>query len=390
MWLRRSRGAFFAAAVASDAEARRREGDTLRLVDLYKHVAVGVAARRQQGQGAAAWRRYETSCHEWGGAAPLPLTPEKALGFGLGECLRGISTSNLGQTLKALVGHAEDEGYATDGWDPAARRRVAAGVAALKTDFPAEIIRAAPMTDAVMRQVRRYLQPYLNRGDLYATMWWSMLTAAYAGLLRSIEFLSDALTPSQVYLEDGDGGWMLGLFLPFRKPSRTELDRESDHITLPRRPAAEADLDPLPAMQAYAAAAGITLGVGTGPLYVRRRKDGTEWPLPRQAADARQPQGLQYPQALSELKQLLAAAGVADADAYSWHSFRRGMATKLLAMGVPWDVVKKLGGWASDESMSNYDARGRAVAAAVHAAMAAPPALGQQSRGRATRGARGR
>jgi len=103
------------------------------------------------------------------------------------------------------------------------------------------------------------------------------------------------------------------------------------------------------------------LGAGNAPLFVRRRRTRPCAPWPESKP------GYQYASALPELRWLLRQAGVppADAEAYSWHSLRRGAATRLLAMGVPWDVVKKLGGWAADASLVNYDARGRDVAAAV-------------------------
>jgi len=350
--------------VRAEAGARQEAGSKpMTLAELSGHVDSAAAARRAAGSGNRAWGRYVQACSDYAGAAPLPLTPEKVLGFALCECLRGISSSSLKATCISLESHVREEGWEMSGWDTLAPSRIRRGLDALVHEFPTDVVRAKPMTDVIMRDVRAYLEPYLARGDLYALMWWAMLSVAYAGCLRSIEFLGDALTPQQVRVTHGPGGSMLELDLPFRKTHRNVRDEESDRVTLPPRRRADADLDALPAMQAYAVAAGIDLGTGPAPMFVRRRRSAPCGEVPE-----RKP-GYQYQTSLSELRWILGKEGLQAAEGarFSLHSLRRGGATRLLEIGVQWDIVKKLGGWAADTSLSNYDARGRALAASVTA-----------------------
>jgi len=387
VWRRRSRGASLASGVAADVAARAGTGrGPMTLGDLAAHAMAATASAT--GAGAAAWRRYVAACAAYGDTPPAPFTPAGALGFALCECLRGINSSGLSAAVAAALRHAEDTGVEMQGWNDAGRRTVSRGLRALAADFPAEVVRARPMTDEVMLAVHAYLGPFLARGDVYARMWWAMLTTAYAGCLRSIEFLGDALTPGQLSVSSVAGGRdMLELDLPFRKTSRNERDAEMDRVTLPPRPPAERLLDPLPAMRAYLVAAGLELGTGDEPLFERRRRDPTGTPWPESAPC------YSYAASLRELRWLLRKAGPSDADAgtYAWHSCRRGMATHLLAMGVPWGVVKKLGSWAADASLANYDARarrrpGRAPRRRARLRASAPRRGGRAGEGRRLRG----
>ena len=350
------------------------------LEDLAEHVRGAVAAQRKTGAPGAAWASYEASSRQWH-ADPLPLTPEKALGFALAECMRGVSTAQLNARLASLRAYAAGEELPMAGWGPGSTRLLAMGVAALKREFPAEIIRARPMTDEVMRAVRAYLRMYLDSGHVYAHMWWSMLTLAYAGCLRSVSFLDAALSTSDLYISVRGGIRRLEADVAFRKTSRDRKDEGRDRLTFPGRGGTDADLDPLRALESYAAAAGLTIGSGDRPLYERRRRaSGQLWPEARP--------GYSYHSSLKELKWLLWRAGVPFWGSYSWHSLRRGCATRLLARGVPWDVVKKLGAWATDSAMENYDARGWEVADAVELWDIEPARPGDWALAR--RGSRGR
>ena len=397
------------ADVVTAASARAAAGATpLTLEDLATHVRGVVAERRSDGAEGEAWRCYEEAAQVWGSEL-LPLTPEKVLGFALGECLRGISTLYLLKRLTALRTYAIGNGLAMQGWNSRSLSEIKAGAAALRRDFPAEVIRSLPMTDEVMRRVLAYLQPYMIEGELYALMWWSMLTLAYAGCLRSVSFLAGALTLSQMRVTvNAAGKRRLEAHVCWRKMSRNVKDRDRDWLTVPGRGGEDADLDALTALETYAAAAGLTLGVGSTPLYDRRRRNGNLWPqkqrlmlavgkvspagaAPASSATRRSgPRvGYLYPAALKEFKWLLRASAVPDAAEYAWHSLRRGCATRLLAAGAPWDVVKKLGGWASDAAMENYDARGSAVADAVEHFQAEPAEPGAWALGRVGGGIRG-
>jgi len=320
--------------------------------------AAAAVSRRSTGGGAGVWRRYVAACDRHGGTPDLPVTPEKVMGFALGECLRGMSTRQLPDAVGSLLRHAEEEELAMGGWTAKSRRRVDGVVALLCEEFPAEVIRARPLTDEVLRQVRAYLAPFLDRGDRWALMWWALLTLSYAACLRSIEYLQGALTAAQISVVTlpCSGRQALCLDLPFSKGRRNVRDGERDRVAVPRRSDADQDIDAFPAVQAYMAAVGHRIGVSERALFEPRN---------RTTGDPKDPLfGVyKYSTAMRDLRWLLHAAGVADADAFSTHSMRRGGATLLLSIGTPWKSVKRIGRWASDDAMDNYDARVAAVAA---------------------------
>jgi integrase len=119
---------------------------------------------------------------------------------------------------------------------------------------------------------------------------------------------------------------------------------------VPRRLAADADLDAFLAIQDWRQRCGAEFGVGVTPVFSARHKKsgGLLHPLERDYP---------YPRALEDVRWVLEQAGVAHAGSYGMHSLRRGCATRLLGAGAPWATVKRLIGWQSDAAMEKYDGR---------------------------------
>jgi site-specific recombinase XerD len=72
-----------------------------------------------------------------------------------------------------------------------------------------------------------------------------------------------------------------------------------------------------------------------------------------------------------QLPTLCAAAGIAHAEDYKGHSFRRGGATSLARAGVQWHTIKKMGRWKSNAYQlyidhSHTQLKQAAVQAATH------------------------
>lgn len=167
----------------------------------------------------------------------------------------------------------------------------------------------------------------------------------------------------------------------WRKTSKTVLDPLSDVLQLPFSD--DPRFDVARALRRHLELQGIAAGAGTTPLF-----RAIKYTLPHPGDP---PSGVPlkgspvYTRArhLGNLRKLLGHVGygtpggpLADRkpDDFGLHSLRSGGATTLLALGVPWDVVKRLGNWKSDESMVNYDRRKEDLVFAVVRAIRAAPA----------------
>ena len=344
---------------------RRREGLTLRasvlstsvpcgatLTDVGAHVILQGKLLAPSSGASSAFAAYERQCRLHGDTPPLPPDSSKVLGFLFTELDRGLSNTGMGSLVSALTSYFARAGYPLSDDE---KSLVSDGRRLLEAEFPSEVRRARPLTDASLLRVRSYLDPYIRRGDLFALEWWALLSTGYAGLYRGGEVLGDALTWEQVTtIRTREGHPALVLDVPFRKASKNVRDKDVDVHVVPARPGSV--LDPYPAMKAYADASGARFGTRSGPVFPLRSKMTGLTARP----DGAYPDGA----ARAHLRWLLEKAGVPEPSTYGLHSMRRGGATMLLAAGVDWASVKKLGAWRSNAA-ELYDARGADLADSI-------------------------
>ena len=336
-------------AAAAEAALSRKSaaGGGITLADAA--AAWGAADRRRwlaDSAAARAWKAYTTTCGRYH-TPPLPLSLPKLEGFALIELIEGRGSQTLGKLISALRSYAIVERLATDGLDDAELRALKGTLRRMCKEYPGTIKRVEPMLDDTLKRVHRFLAPFLSRGDLYALMWWAMLLTARDGCLRSIEYLGDALTASQVTRTKlPDGRPTFALSLDFRKTHKDEHGRNSSVVL----PIGHGVLSAPAALDAYIAAAHITPGKGAWPVFPRRRRvsggvvDGTRGTHDYQAA-------------LDDLRWILEKAGVGNAKDFGMHSMRGGLPTELLALGAQPQSVLKFGDWSDPRSMALYDAR---------------------------------
>ena len=299
---------------------------------------------------ARIFKAYEAQCVAHG-TPPRPFDCDKALGFLYVTMDRGLSNTGLDGTASSLLTYMN---CVSEGLSAADENRLREGVKVLSFEFPSEVRRSTPLTDADLSRVRVFFDPFLRRSGIWALSWWALLTLGYAGLYRGGELLGDALTWSQLRSRRlADGSIAVVLDCPFRKTNKNTRDKNYDVGVVPPRTGAFAYLDPFTALAALARASGAAWGQGSTPVFSLRAKLTGKVTRP----DAGYPDGA----ARSDLRWLLGQAGVPLPHSYGLHSMRRGGATFLLAAGAPWSSVKKLGGWRSD-ALELYDARGAALA----------------------------
>lgn len=316
---------------------------------------------------ARAFAAYTRQCAAFAGTPAYPPTADKILGFLYTELDRGVSNTHLGSTTSSLLAYFAATGSPLSAH---ATQLITAGRRLLEVEFPAEVRRARPLTDAALLRIRAFLDPYLRRGDLFALEWWALLTLGYGGLYRGCELLGSALDWSQVtYTRTRAGAWALIVDSPFRKTNKRSRDTDVDVHVVPPRSDTPA-LDPYLAMKAYADAAGKRMGVAGGPVFPARHK--------MTGAIARRDAEYSDDAARSHLRWLIQKAGLPNPEAYGLHSMRRGGATMLLAAGVDWPSVKKLGAWKSDAA-ELYDARGADLADAIAASLQPRSRLGRRA-----------
>lgn len=355
IWKRRRKGLTLRASVLSTSVSR---GATL--TEVGSHVISQGKLLAPSLGASSAFAAYELQCLRHAGTPPLPPDSSKILGFLFTELDRGLSNSGMGTLVSALTTYFARAGYPLSDGE---KSLISDGRRLLEAEFPSEVRRARPLSDASLLRVRSYLDPYIRRGDLFALEWWALLTTGYAGLYRGCEVLGGALTWEQVTsIRTRDGYMALVLDVPFRKASKNVRDKDVDVHVVPARPGSA--LDPYPAMKAYADASGARFGTRSGPVFpLRFKKTGL---TARQ--DGAYPDGA----ARAHLRWLLEKAGVPEPSTYGLHSMRRGGATMLLAAGVDWASVKKLGAWRSNAA-ELYDARGADLADSISETLRLPP-----------------
>jgi len=317
---------------------------------------VGRAAKLDEPSAAQARaaRDYERVCEAHGDSAPWPLSADKVLGFLFAELDRGLSNTGLSALSSALQGYARRSEAPLS---PAEAERTRLGVKVLDFEFPSEVRRSRPLTDAIMRRVHIFLEPYLRAESIWAASWWALLCLGYGGLYRGGELLGAAMTWEQLSESAlPDGTPVLVVDCPFRKVNKSTRDKDYDVGVVPPRTEGDSWLDPYRAVTFFAHVSGHKLGEGQDPVFSRRVKRSGACVY----SDGAFPDGV----ARADLRWLLAKAGIEESEAFGLHSMRRGGATFLLACGAPWSEVKKLGGWRSD-ALQLYDTRGVSLAASL-------------------------
>jgi hypothetical protein len=283
------------------------------------------------------------------------VTPEKIVGFLVGECLRGISSQTLRGRLAALRRYLLDN-PGTPGASAATNAAASAvytrTLGWLEKEFPGEVQRKNIFDDATLRKMRAFLDPFLRRGDLFALSTWSMLLLNCSLGCRNVHLRGRAFTWSQVTpLMMRDGTPTLAADLPYSKANRGRRDKQFDGVPVPRRSSDDRDLDAYLAFVRYASALGLTIdGTGSDAVFPsRHRLSGAL----KNAIEQDTPEHVQR----ADLRWILEQAGVPNVNGWGLHSPRRTAATRYLRLGVsPYTVMRQCG-WASEKSLRIYDAR---------------------------------
>lgn len=316
-----------------------------------------MSARAKYGGAAAtaAWARFTETCGRHR-TEPTPVTPEKVCGFLLGECLRGVSSQTLAAKLGGLLRFLDDNNVvdrSDDALSAGARREYARCIQVLEKEFPGEVRRKRTFSDEDLRRIKLYLQPYLDKGGLFASGFWAQLLLACAVGSRHKNLRGRAFTWSQISTASlSDGSLTLVLDLPYRKMRRGLRDVQFDKVAVPRRDGADHDLDAVSAMEEYAVRCGVALGSSSSGDAVfphRHKLSGLPSdPLLRDCSSH---------QARAEQLFVLEAAGFPEPKAYGLHSARRTAASRMLRLGVDGYTVMRICGWASVRSLATYDNR---------------------------------
>ena len=308
---------------------------------------------------ASATRLYAAGCTALGVAAG-PLTASRVLAVMFWGAARGVQSGGIVPMLSGLRAAVAGLRLQAAGLDAAAWTRLASDAAALRMYFPQVVDRKAPVTDAVLLQLRDVLAPYLQRPGLpgdWARQWWSIVTLGYACCFRFADYqlLSLSCISELALAAGGVGGREPGepeasytITMPFTKTQKDTWDKVRDARPVPRR---GGPLDASDALRAYLAGRRMVPGGADELLFPRLRKSGAV------ALKAGAPGPYSHELALGNLRFLLDAARVPDGDSYGMHSLRSGGATHYLALGLPWDVVKRIGNWRADSSLQIYDRR---------------------------------
>jgi len=208
------------------------------------------------------------------------VTPEKVCGFLLGECLRGVSSQTLAAKLGGLLRFLDDNDVvdrSDDALSAGARREYARCIQVLEKEFPGEVRRKRTFSDEDLRRIKQYLQPYLDKGGLFASGFWAQLLLACAVGSRHKNLRGRAFTWSQISIASvSDGSLTLVLDLPYRKMRRGLRDVQFDKVAVPRRDGANRDLDASGTMEEYAVLGGVALGsISPGDAAFLHRHKGS-------------------------------------------------------------------------------------------------------------------
>ena len=326
--------------------------------------------RKLDGGYTATWESYVRIVKSCGTADTNTITAgtlRGALVFRVSQ--DRLSSQQLGQYASKLKAYALSSGGRVK-WLVADQEYKAIHkyfIDDLQKMYPAEVERSTELTLQVLRTVYARIKPFLTKGDLWTWNFWSWLTLAFSGMLRAIDYVNrkahlrnDQLgTAAADVFGDGKAVTVLTADLPFRKTEKGLRDINADFICIPELPFDGGIFGARRNMQQYLALQGRSIGGDERNVYQRYCKCGAKRGIVLGGVYS-------YEKGLSDLKWVLATAGVHEADSYGMHSARSGGLTFLLSLGVPWQTCRRLGAWKTDSAMQkSYDRRKVAVAEEV-------------------------
>lgn len=300
--------------------------------------------------GAGAYKThyagYERACRG-GGIAPLPVTLAKMAHL-LGDYVfvRGNKTSGLGTVVSNIKMYVTRFLPGRVLWLPYEDEvRLRSYVSEMEKIAPAEIDYAEPLRKPVLVKMRRYLGPRLASGDPWATQTWAMCLLMHQTCMRASEAVEGGLITSHFQYQCDDAGVVLGMTIlkPLHKTSKRAIDAREDCTVVATR----GDMfDAVAAVEAHMRVnhPGVTL---TAML-------GVQFYTPRTAAG--RVGGARSVASVVKMLQddVLRPAGVEKPEQYTGHSFRSGGCTDLLAEGVAYAEVSRIGGWRTDSAQWRY------------------------------------
>lgn len=250
---------------------------------------------------------------------------------------------------------------------------------------PSVRVRARIIDKALLRRIYDYLQTGVRAGNAFAVQMWCICAVAHQTMRRLGSLLYDNVTIGDVDFIHTQGGALAGarIFLPLGKTHKAAASERC--FTYMR--ARDDVFDAVSALQRHMEALGVTdenkLEKGRELLFRRLHASGE--PAPGWG------RGYRKDAFVRDLRlDVLGPAGVEDPEEYTGHGFRAGGLTDMVAEGVAWRTIARIGDWSDNStSMAGYD-RPREVTlvtrylkrgnGAKHPAMPAPAGRGPQAR----------
>lgn len=263
-------------------------------VDLYLDAAERANTRRSY---ASAIQHFEV---EWGGL--LPATIDSIARY-LAAYAESLSLNTLKLRLAALSRWHQDHGFP----DPTKASKIRQLLKGIRTLHPAQEKRAKPLELEILRDVSDWLieatAAAVSRGDSASALRQTRDRAlVLLGFWRG--FRSDELVNLQIEFIEIKPGEGLTCFLPRSKGDQHLEGRSFSCPALSR-------LCPVEAVEDWLSLSNLK----TGPLFRKIDRWG-------HLSDA----GLVPSSVIPMLRRLLTQAGIAEAEAFSSHSLRRGFA----------------------------------------------------------------
>lgn len=300
----------------------------------------------------SAWKQYAEMCAHYG-RLPTPLSVVSLVAYMLWYvCVRQNSSANLNSQLSALHAHARVVGLAWPDFSVhGSGASMTARIAKVQKDWPAEV-RGAPALTLQAGLTRAILYLESLGPNLWALQWRAILSLMHAMLLRPSEIIPLDKFPVAHGTRSGFAFPRRGDFrfeaagiqyrcalsktmkgkVDYRMCTAAALDTQGAVVNAPR------------AMREYLQAAGLWGASPQAPVFFYRSRSG--------ALIARLSRGT----LLRELRHhILAPALVPGWQQFTLRSLRPGGATDFAAAGVPNEVIRKLGKWASEMGAMPYD-----------------------------------
>ena len=291
-------------------------------VNLYLDAAERANTRRSYASGI---RHFEI---EWGGL--LPATIDSVARY-LADHAESLSLNTLKHRLAALSRWHQDLGF-TDPTKAAKIRQVLKGIRAM---HPAQEKRAKPLELDILQSLHDWLVDAIAaaaaRGDTAVALRHARDRAlVLLGFWRG--FRSDELCNLRIEFIEIKSGEGITCYLPRSKADRQLEGRTFSCPALSR-------LCPVEAVENWLALSGLT----TGPLFRKIDRWGHLAEL-----------GLVSSSVIPVFRRLLSSAGIAEAEAFSSHSLRRGFAQWAGMSG--WDIRELMNyvGWSDVKAAMRY------------------------------------